>query len=181
MRKTDIQRTDTEIELTLPVVDESLDMMDDVKEFCQTYPLPTTDISFKFRLVDNSKYKPEAQLYEYRPAANFENAEELVEVITNPPQARKAAIKIEYPALHPISTKWNNTSSVHSYVFEEFITRITNVHDQQSTPVYDVLKKPYREASNLGKNPDNQRSIGQAFLHAANNCLLPILSSPHKM
>ena len=30
MRKTDIQRTDTEIELTLPVVDESLDMMDDV-------------------------------------------------------------------------------------------------------------------------------------------------------
>jgi hypothetical protein len=112
-------------------------MMDDVKEFCQTYRLATTDISFKFRLVDNSKHRPETQLYEYRPAA-IENAEELVEVTTNRPQGRK----IEYPALRPISTKWNNTSSVHSYMFEEFITRITNDHDQQSTSVYDVLKKP---------------------------------------
>lgn len=49
-------------------------------------------------------------------------------------------------------------------MFEEFITRITNVHDQQSTSVYDVLKKSYREASNLGKNPDNQRSIAELML-----------------
>jgi hypothetical protein len=65
-------------------------------------------------------------------------ASELKQILSSP--ARKAAINIEYPTLHPIATGWNNISFTHSYEPEEFVTCITSVYDKQSTLVYDVLK-----------------------------------------
>jgi hypothetical protein len=113
----------------------------------KTYPLLTTDISFKFRLVDNSTDKEETEkVAADSPTARRLLQERLVQVLSNP--ARKAAIKIEYPALHPISANWSNVSSVHSFLPDEFVTSVTSVFDQQSTTVYDVLQK-LREASNM--------------------------------
>ena len=49
-----LPHTDTEIETTWPVVDEvSLDIRD-IERFCRQYILLTTDIAFKFQLIDNS-------------------------------------------------------------------------------------------------------------------------------
>lgn len=118
---------DTEIEIFLPLISD-LDIHD-IETFCKIYPLLTTDISFKFRLVDNSSDKPTDVQVEYVSSTRFENTleEKIVQTLSTP--ARKAAINIEYPALHPISTKWNNICSIHSLMPEEFITMITSVYD----------------------------------------------------
>jgi hypothetical protein len=52
--------TDTEIELVLPIIEEvrlSLDRLS-IEEFCRKYPIFTTDISFKFGIIDNSNPPP---------------------------------------------------------------------------------------------------------------------------
>lgn len=50
--------TDTEIELTWPINDDDVNLdIHTIEEFCRQYPILTTDISFKFRLVDNSKHQ----------------------------------------------------------------------------------------------------------------------------
>src|SRR5207249_9012394 len=51
---------DTEIEIFLPLIVD-LDIHE-IESFCRIYPLLTTDISFKFRLVDNSSDKPSEDL-----------------------------------------------------------------------------------------------------------------------
>ena len=55
-----LPHTDTEIELTLPITDEARDYLDIhvLEQFCKEYPIFTTDISFKFKLVDNSPEQP---------------------------------------------------------------------------------------------------------------------------
>jgi hypothetical protein len=67
---------------------------------------------------------------------------------------------IEFPALHPIDAweAWNNLDSIHSYLPEEFLSRITNVHEKELRTVYDVLRS-FREGTNIKKNAKVQRSI----------------------
>jgi hypothetical protein len=155
-----VGHTDTEIEVFLPLL-EDLDI-NELEKFCRTYPLLTTDVSFKFRLVDNSTDKPSEEEPQEAaidsPTARKKLQERLVQVLSSP--ARKAAIKIEYPALHPISTNWNNVSSMHSLLPDEFVTSVTSVYDQESTALYDVLHKS-REGSNMKKTDENQISIAQ--------------------
>jgi hypothetical protein len=75
-----------------------------------------------------------------------------------------SVLNIEYPALHPISTEWNNITSVHYYQKEEFLNRLARVHNK-STLVYDVLRTS-REGTNMKKNnPDNFISIGELIVH----------------
>ena len=153
-----VGNADTEIEVFLPLIAD-LDIHD-IETFCKIYPLLTTDISFKFRLVDNSSDKPSDVQVEYVPSTRFENAleEKVVQTLSTP--ARKAAINMEYPALHPISTKWNNICSIHSLMPEEFITMITSVYDQESITLYDVLQR-LREGNNMKKTDENQMSIAE--------------------
>ncbi|MGA7899415.1 MAG: hypothetical protein WCA39_11195, partial [Nitrososphaeraceae archaeon] len=164
---TKLPHTDTAIEYLWPIInDVNLDIHD-VEEFCRLYPILTTDISFKFRLVDNSKAKTETSnntattkpaRHSKKKNKNESIASELVNVLSSP--APKATIKIEYPALHPIATGWKNISSIHSYYPEEFLTTLTSIYDKQSTLVYDVLKT-FREGSNLEKTEDNKMPLAE--------------------
>jgi hypothetical protein len=147
---------DTEIEVFLPLI---LDLdIHDIENFCGIYPLLTTDISFEFHLVDNSTEKPEAQeevRYRYTNGKWLE--EEPIQAST---QTRKVAVDVEYPALHPISTKWNNKCSVHSLWPEEFVTQVTGVYDQKSITLYNILQR-LREGNNIKKTDENQTSIAK--------------------
>jgi hypothetical protein len=158
--------TDTEIELTWPVIDEVNLGIHEIEQFCKIYPVFTTDISFKFHLVDNSKDKPSNFSVANDVVYNTDNnniATDLARTLTSP--ARKAAIKIDFSAIHHISKGWNNISSIHSYKPEEFVSAITSVHDKESTLVYDVLWT-FREGSNMKKGPDNQISVAELMLDA---------------
>ncbi|HET7284729.1 MAG TPA: hypothetical protein VFI70_08595 [Nitrososphaeraceae archaeon] len=103
--------------------------IESIEKFCRTYPILTTDISFKFRLGDE-----------------VNNA------------STTAVTTIEYPAVHPISTKWINTCSVFSLLADEFVSSFTSVYDKKSTKVYDVLRR-FREGFILKKTDENQISI----------------------
>jgi hypothetical protein len=72
----------------------------------------------------------------------------------------KGILTIDVPGIHPIVAEWDNSDFIHSYKPEEFKSRITNVHDKESTTVYDVLRT-FREGSNIAKTPENQISIAQ--------------------
>ena len=169
-----LSHTHTEIELTWPILDDvDLDIRS-IERFCKIYTIPTTDISFRFRLVDNSKPKPKPtdsisassdyiKWKEEREARknNPLIASELIKALSSP--ARKAAIIIERPAVHPIATGWSNTSSIHCITPEEFVSSFITVYDKQSNLVYDVLKQ-HREGSNLKKTDDNRMSIADLML-----------------
>ena len=47
------------MEVTLPIIDEVRDLLNihAIEQFCRRYPIFTTDISFRFKLVDNSPDK----------------------------------------------------------------------------------------------------------------------------
>lgn len=154
-----LQHTDTEIETTWPIIDEvNLDIRK-IEKFCRQYILFTTDISFKFRLIDNSTDKIDNDSNTVPSNnSNKDLGTLLVNAITSP--ARKAAIKIDAPAFHVISTNFNNISAINSYKPEEFMARITGVHDKQRTTVYDVLRT-FREGGSMKKDADNQVSVAE--------------------
>jgi hypothetical protein len=54
-----ISFTDTEIEVILPIIDEVRDYLNihAIEQYCREYPIFTTDISFGFKLVNNSPDK----------------------------------------------------------------------------------------------------------------------------
>jgi hypothetical protein len=183
-----LSHTHTEIEFTWPIPDDVDLDIHEIEAYCRLYPILTTDISFMFRLVDNSKDKSTKELADsnkkfqetrnsYGEVTCWTEVEEnqsgggdggiitgseLVKVLSSP--ARKAAINIEYPALHPIATGWNNLSSIHFYYPEEFTTLITSVHDKQSTSIYDIFKQS-RDGTNLEKTDDNKISVAQLLLY----------------
>jgi hypothetical protein len=169
--------TDTEIEFTLPIIDEvadSLDIREVVARFCKEYPIFTTDISFKFRLIDYSPDKetsssssleeqeqqqqPQKSLSSLSDADKSKLASELVNVLSSP--ARKAPIKIDYPALHPISKSWVNIASIGSYKPAEFMTFIEGVYNKDNTTLDQRLRQ-LAEGTQIKKNPDNDISIAQ--------------------
>lgn len=83
-------------------------------------------------------------------------------------QDRKVESEDDYsftiPALHPIGVQ-TNTNSIHSYTPEEFVTRIINVHDKDSTTIYDVLLT-FREGSHIKKTEENQISVTELLSRA---------------
>lgn len=52
-----LSHTDTETELTWPIPDDIDLDIHDIERYCRLYPILTTDVSFKFRLIDNSRDK----------------------------------------------------------------------------------------------------------------------------
>lgn len=161
--------TDTEIELTLPVIDEVNGLLTRsyIEQFCRKYPTFTSDISFKFSIIDDSSVNVSNVIIGSSTASKAANttavgmdgiAQGFITSLTEgPPRAKKI---IEFPALHPISREnWNKTDSRYSYKPEEFSRRLLNIGDE-SVIAYDVLRK-WREGSNLAKNKDNDISIGQ--------------------
>jgi hypothetical protein len=176
--------TDTEIEVTLPIVDEvadSLDIHDVIERFCKEYPIFTTDISFKFRLVDyspdketSSSSEQQEQQEQQQPQKSLSSlsntdknkvATELVKALSSP--ARKAPIKIDYPALHPISKTWVNIASIGSYKPTEFMTFIEGVYDKDNTTLDQRLRQ-LAEGTQMRKNPDNDISIAQIIADPTN-------------
>lgn len=157
---TKVSSTDTEIEVTLPIIDEVYNSLNihAIEQYCRQYPIFTTDISFRFKLVDNSPDdKASIENREvYFDTAKKEWVSEVAKALTGP--ARKAAIKIDYPALHPIAEKWNNKASTHSYKPGEFTTFIESVHDKVNTTVYEGIQR-LREGTNLKMSSDLAISI----------------------
>jgi hypothetical protein len=146
--------TDTEIQVTLPIIEEVSDYLsiDRIEQFCKQYPIFTTDISFSFKLVDNT---PDDKV----KAENTKKGElmsELAKALVSPP--RKAARGIEYPAIHAIATKWNNKASIHSYKPGKYTTFIESVYDKKNTTVYERIQQ-LREGTNMKMTPDTEISI----------------------
>src|SRR5215469_320216 len=67
-------------------------------------------VPFEFHLLDKST-KPGAQEEVQYHHVNHRLEEKPIQALT---PTRKAAINVVYPALHPISTKWNNKAYIHS-------------------------------------------------------------------
>jgi len=149
--------TDTEIELKLPVIDEVRDSLtrDYIVKFYRKYILFTTDISFKFSIIDDINHSNDnAQEVVYDDIPH-----DFVKKLSEIPE--KGILHIDTPALHPISLEkdWSNADSIHSYKPDEFMGRIQNVHDKDIS-VYDILLN-FREGSQIKKTPDNEISISQ--------------------
>lgn len=176
-KPSELPHTDTEIELTLPIIDESRSDLNihTLEQFCKEYPIFTTDISFKFKLADYTPDKtPESEssqlegqqeqqeegrsLFSLSKTEKDEIAAKLSKAISSPP--RKAPIRIEYPALHPISKNWVNVASIGSYKPAEFTTFIESVYDKDGVTV-DTRLRQLREGSQMKKNPDNDISIAK--------------------
>jgi hypothetical protein len=164
---------DTEIEITWPIIsDVDLDIHE-IARFCREYPIFTTDISFKFRLVDYSPDKEAIQQEQQekepqeQQITNAEKRKLIAEAVEKSLSsgARKAPIKIDYPALHPIATKWSNIGSVHSYKPEEFRKCFLSVYDKDHTSVDDVIRTFFREGTNMEKTADNEISIAELISH----------------
>jgi hypothetical protein len=160
-----LPHTDTEIETTWPIIDEVRDTLDihKIERFCRQSIIFTTDISFRFRLIDNSTCKIDHSSNNSKgKRLNNKDKEdflsELANSITNP--APKAAIEIDAPALHSISSSWNNRSSIHSFNPEEFVAVFTTIHDKTTTTVYDVLRR-FKEGTQTPKTDDTKITVAQ--------------------
>jgi 5S rRNA maturation endonuclease (ribonuclease M5) len=129
-----LSHIDTEVESTWPIIEEVRYKLKPEKiwNYCLKYTIFTTDISFKFQLIDNTSTDPV------------------------PPKIMKADI----PALHSISPKWINKSSVLSYTPEEFTAKFKGVHDKQGITVYDVLRT-FVQGTQMKKSPEVDISIAE--------------------
>lgn len=155
----ELEYTDTEIEVTLPNVGLFVPKSDIVK-FCKKYPIFTTDISFEFRIVDDSI---EPQEYESESSGYVDTKEAtIVKALSRDPP--KAITRMDFPAIHPISKeRWTNSNCVCAYRPEEFKNRIINVHNKSAVKPYDVLRT-YREGSNIRKTSESSVSIAELLL-----------------
>jgi hypothetical protein len=161
---------DTEVELTLPIIDEVRNTLNSpyIKRFCRKYSLLTTDISFRFHIqVNETLLSQQGQAQTSTGSTSSSSTKitdddhdlrtQLVTAISR--LLSKDASIIEVPALHPIAASelWNNPDSIHSYLPEEFLNRIANIHDK-SIIVYDASRS-FREGTNIKKNAKVRRSI----------------------
>jgi hypothetical protein len=174
--------TDTEIEVALPIIDDEIrDNLDRlcIEEYCRKYPLFTTDISFKFSITDNVSITTENKnnrnkiIFESSSSSSSSSSSVtdqkknkelniitkglLAALTSGPPRAK---VRIDFPALHPISAeKWNKTDSIHSYKPEEFARRVLNLRNREK-PVYEVLHR-IREGTNIKRTEDHKISVGR--------------------
>jgi hypothetical protein len=182
-----LTHTDTELELTLPVIDDVRNGLtrDYIEKYCRRYTLLSTDISFNFKIIDDITHNNTQNIDEER--INLQ--EELNKALSTVPE--KGILNISIPALHAIASEWKNVDSIHSYKPEEFKRRLLNVYDTK-TSVYDVLSK-FREGSNIPNTqyqitaqellnkPDDERSqiIEEYFIELHNRMPAPELSLPY--
>ena len=163
---------DTEIELTLPIIDEVRNTLDRsyIERFCRKYSVLTTDISFTFNIrISDTSTSPQAKTLQSAELNNSDASDttehddsDLITQLVNAlsKSISKDEVKIEFPALHPVATlkEWNNLDSIYSYSPEEFIRRIANVYNKESRTVHDVLIN-FREGTNVKKNAKSKKSI----------------------
>ena len=159
-----IESADTEIDLTLPIIDEVKGNLNkqSIIDFCRKYPIFTTDITFRFEITDTSiPSRDVADTNDDDEELGEEAKTQIIMDAINNLESPMGITKIEYAALHPISSEvWNKQNSVHSYTLEEFKRRIVNMDNSQvaKTQVYDILRE-YREASNLAKKKEHEISV----------------------
>lgn len=169
-----VPHTDTEVELTLPIIDEVRNTLDRsyIERFCRKYSLLTTDVSFRFHIqVNETKLSRQGQVQ--TPTASTINSSTkatdhdlLTQLVTATSRLlSKDASIIEVPALHPIAASelWNNPDSIYSYLPEEFMNRIANIHDKSIT-VYEALRS-FREGTNIKKNAKGRISIADLLVN----------------
>jgi hypothetical protein len=159
-----VLHTDTEIELTLPIPEEVRNDLNRacIENFCKKYPLFTTDITFKFQIIDNSSYG--AVEVETAQNSDSEIPKTILTAIAS--ESPRATINIEYNALHPITREpWYKQNTVHSYTAEEFKGRVVNMDSKLASEicVYNFLTT-YREGSNIRKSSENEISVAQLLL-----------------
>jgi hypothetical protein len=132
-----------------------------IENFCKKYPLFTTDINFKFQIIDNSSNGS----VEPKPEPTQKPDSEIPKLIltTIAGELPKATINIEYNALHPISREpWYKQNTVHSYTPEEFKRRLVTMDSKQAGDfrVYDFLMT-YREGSNITKTSESEIPVAE--------------------
>lgn len=174
----DLDHTDTEIELVLPMVREArLLSRSQIEIFCKEYATFTTDISLRFRIVDDSTPLPTIERQKVEEDEDDQNEDDtedreptskeieeslaanIISALTTP--AEKAIVNLEFSALHPLSVEnLNNANSVHTCSLIEFADRITNMQHKEDITIHEFLKT-YREGTQLPKTEDNQRTISQ--------------------
>jgi hypothetical protein len=134
-----ISHTDTEIEVTYPMIDEVTPNkegyrssryleLSDIKNYCLDHIAGTTDISFEIKLTDN-----------------LTSETPIVE-------------EINQPATHPISDDWSNLPSILAYTPQEFRQKIFGVDDKISTTIYQVLRT-FKQGTQLKKTSDLDKPI----------------------
>jgi hypothetical protein len=88
-----------------------------------------------------------------------------VDFIFNLPASSESNLKqdtINFPKVQPINTKWTNISSIYYYSLSEFQSFIFGLdNDSDDLPIYNVLQKTFREASNMKKAGLTTMSVGQ--------------------
>jgi hypothetical protein len=179
-----LNHKDTEIAIILPVIDEVRNYLtrEYIEKYCRRYTLLTTDISFKFRIIDDIDHPTTVK----QESKSLE--ESIDDILSKPPE--KGVLNIQVPALHPILSDWKNSDSIYSYKPQEFKNRILHVGDT-SISLYNVLNK-FREGSNIANKykitvqelldkPDHERNeiIEQCFIELHNVMDPPKLSLPY--
>jgi hypothetical protein len=131
-----IEYPNTELEITLPIIKEVQSTLtaEYNEDYCRKYSLLTTDITIKFSISD----KREADIRSSNTSVVY---------------------SFDIPSTHPINLL-TNSNSIHSFTPEEFIAQFLNVHDKNSTTVYDVLKA-FREGSHIKKSEENELSVAK--------------------
>jgi len=67
---------------------------------------------------------------------------------------------LNFPQLQPIITKWTNQTSIYYYTLSEFENLIFGLENNDASS-YDVIKKIFREGSNIKKEKVAQMTVGQ--------------------
>ena len=134
-----LPHTDTEIEVTLPIINEVKNFvtLNTIERHCRLSTSATTDISFDIEVVDKSvelKGIPGEEYTFYK--------------INNIRPEVKALISLE--AKHPIPKNLHNSTSILIYRPAEFVNRIESVFDRENTSVYRVIRK-FEEGAQMPK------------------------------
>ena len=67
---------------------------------------------------------------------------------------------LNFPQVQPIITKWTNQTSIYYYTLSEFENLIFGLENNDASS-YDVIKKIFREGSNIKKEKVPQMTVGQ--------------------
>jgi hypothetical protein len=131
----------TEIEVCLPIVNEDkvLDHLAKLKKFLIDYATVNTHIDFTFIL----------------PAADNDSSSH-----TNQQQQKQKHITLSFPQVQPINLKWTNINSIYYYTLPEFQNFIFGL-ENNDVLIYNIVKKIFREGSNMKKTDFAQITVGQ--------------------
>jgi hypothetical protein len=109
-----LSHTDTEVEITLPIIDEVRDSvtLSPLEKHCRLGTLAVTDVTFDIEIRE-------------------ERAESIIPIRTT----------IFLEAKHPIPKNWHNSTSIQAYRGNEFVNRLESLYDRQNTTVYEFICK----------------------------------------